>query len=200
MVLALLALPAAVTACTAGSPSPDPSSSSAISAGPVVPTPDDTTILPPATVTPAPTADPVAPDVLSTAPRVVENDAAGQLATVTAVSTASADLVTFAFSGGTVPGYDVRYVDRVLRGADDVLDLAGSAPMTVTFTNSTPGEAGVIAPGVVTNQTFDLPEVKQIVLSTNLGGTLVFAIGASTQVPFTVTTEDSSLVISFEHS
>jgi len=156
------------------------------------------TVLP--TVTPAPTLSAVPPDETSVAPRVVKNKNDGHLLAVTATTSGKDDVVTFRFSKGAIPGHTVRYVDALRRDDDDVIMLDGSAALTVTFTNSIPGKTGVIPRKVATNDSFDLPMIRQILLAKNLGGTLVFGIGVSTQAPFTVTTQGDSLMVTIPHT
>ena len=193
----LVLLPATLTACTGG-PAPAPSGTVATGSPGGDGAPPETPA-PVPTVTPAPTLDPVAPETLSTAPRSVTSEVAGRLTSVTARSAATSDQVRFEFADGLVPGYDVRYVDVMERAEDEAVLLAGSAALSVTFTSSAPGPAGTTAPDVVTNETFGLPAVRQIVLVTNLGGTLTFGVGASTQVPFTVTVDGATLVVDLQH-
>lgn len=193
----LVLAPATLTSCT-GDPAPGPSASAAT----VGPDADGTPPQPPApvpTVTPAPTLDAVAPETLSTAPRSVTSEVAGRLVSVTALNGGTSDQIRFEFADGVVPGYDVRYVDVMQRADGEPVLLEGSAALAVTFTSSAPGPDGTTAPDVVTHETYGLPVLRQIVLVTNLDGTLTFGVGASTQVPFTVTVDGSTLVVDLPH-
>ncbi|MFT4220200.1 MAG: hypothetical protein QM611_06750 [Microbacterium sp.] len=149
------------------------------------------------TITPAPTLEPVPPAETSVAPRVEKSDAKGELMSVKVASSGAADTLTFAFADRAVPGYDIRYVDKLLRSDDDVVLLDGSAVLTVSFTNSVPGKNGTIPKKVITNETYDLPAIRQVLLATNLGGALVFGVGTAAQTPFTVAVQGNSLTVSF---
>lgn len=157
-------------------------------------------LVPPQSVAPAPSLAPVPDDETSIAPRVSESDSAGRLTSVTAVTEGDADVLTFTFADGTVPGYDIRYVDRVERAAGDPVSLRGSAALSATLTNSVPDTTGALGEGVVTNTDYALPVIEQVVLVGNVGGTLTFGVGLTRQAPFTVTTSADSLVVSFAHT
>ncbi len=150
-------------------------------------------------ITPAPSLSPAAPQEDSVAPRTEDSDVEGRLRAVTARSGGDRDTLTFTFEDGAVPGYDIRFVDRVERDNGDALMLEGSAALTVTLTRSTPSVDGAIADDVVTNEAYDLPVIRQVLLATNVAGTVVFGIGTSWQGPFTVSVDGSDLVVSFQH-
>lgn len=185
----VIAITLGLAACT-GSPDPGDSEWGAVE------TSDPT---PMATVTRAPDLDPVAPEESSVAPRAVDGAADAKLVSMTAETVGDADTLTLTFADGAIPGYEVRYVDRLERGVDDVVSLDGTAVQTITLSSTAPGTEGSIAESVITNATFDLPTIRQVLLATNLGGTLVFGVGLSWQAPFTVSTMGDDLVITYPH-
>lgn len=160
---------------------------------------DPGTPAPAPTVLEAPDLEPVSPADTSVAPRVVDSDSEGQLVEVTATSDGDSDILAFRFEGGAVPGYDIRYVDRLETGDGDVMLLGGSAVQTVTFTHTTPGDGRQIPEGVVTNEDYDLPVIRQVLLATNVGGTVMFGVGTSGLAEFAVTADAGSLVVTFPH-
>jgi hypothetical protein len=123
------------------------------------------------------------PTDYSTAPVVVESDEAGQLVAVTAESSDGVERLTFEFSGAA-PGYRVEQVDGVTAGPEgDVVPISGETFLTVAFTSTTPGTGGPIADGVPTNESYDLPVLRQVVLVHNVGGDLWFGIGLDASAP-----------------
>lgn len=159
----------------------------------------EATTAPPRTVAPAPSLAPVGPEEVSLAPRVMQSDAPAQIIAVTATEGEDLDLLTFTFAPGSVPGYDIRYVDRLERGVDDVVMLDGEAVLTVTLTNSRIGADSSAGADALTNAAFDLPVVRQVLLAENLGGTVTFGVGLAGQAPFAVSISESSLVLAFPH-
>lgn len=190
LIVVALAATLGLAGCT-GDPGEGSSSSGWVVSGSQSPGPAQT-------VSPAPSLDPVLPDETSVAPRVAESDAPGQIVSASAAEADDGDVLTFTFASGSIPGYDIRYVDRLERGADDVVMLAGEAALAVTLTNSTLGSDGTIGADIVTNSTFDLPLIRQVLLATNLGGTVTFGVGLATQVPFTVTISGDTLAVAFQ--
>jgi hypothetical protein len=114
---------------------------------------------------------------------------------VTVTEGPDSDTVTFAFAGGTVPGYEVRYVDAVRRGEDDVVPLDGDAALEIAFVDTAPGAGGATADGVVTNQSYPLDAVRQVVLVENLAGTVRFGIGLAARTPFRVVVTPDALTL-----
>lgn len=159
------------------------------------------TTAPPRSVTPAPSLAPVGPEEVSIAPRVMQSDAPAQIIAVSATEGEDLDLLTFTFApgSGSVPGYDIRYVDRLERGVDDVVMLDGEAVLTVTLTNSLLRADSSAGADALTNAAFDLPVVRQVLLAENLGGTVTFGVGLAAQAPFAVSISENSLVLAFPH-
>lgn len=159
----------------------------------------DTSLAPAQTVAPAPSLSPVADDDLSLAPRVSDDDLAAQLVSAAALAAGGSDSLTFVFTDGAIPGYDIRYVDAVQRGGEDVVPLRGSAALAVTFANTTPAAGAALGDDIVVNTEYDLAAIEQVVLAQNVGGTITFGVGLSSQVPFTVTVAGDALTVSFVH-
>lgn len=183
----------ALTSCTTA-PEVGPAPTSSVTT-PETPTPSEV-LQPP--VTPAPTSDPADPGAISTAPRVATSDVSTRLVSVTATTQDDTDAVTFVFDGDALPAYDIRYVDRLLLG-DEPIEIAGTGVLSVTFTDVTPDEDGVMSEAVPTNEGLDLPVVRQLLLVTNLGGTVQMGIGASAQVPFSLRLDGGTLTVLFQH-
>lgn len=193
----------ALTSCTQPS---DPATTGPSS--PVAGTPVPTATAP--TVTPGPTAsgptggptDPglAEPGTLSTADRSGAATGPGELAslTVTPAPGGASDLLTFTFSGSTVPAYRVGYVEQVQR-RDEPLLLDGSAALEITFTDTAPGPAGATADGVPTQESYDLPAVRQVVLVENLGGTVRFGVGVADRTEFRVLADGQTLTVELSH-
>lgn len=162
------------------------------------PAPDQTVTFP-EPPTPAPTGAPVSPTAESVLPRVVETGTVGALTSVAVDSGANADQVVFTFENGGVPAYEIGYVDLLLVHEEPFL-LDGGAVMTVTFTGSSPGPDSVTAEDVPTNENYDGTAVRQIVLAQYLGETVTFGVGVSTQLPYRVEVDDSTLTLIFPTS
>jgi hypothetical protein len=123
------------------------------------------------------------PTGYSSDPVVVESDDPGQLAAVTAAGADGVDRLTFQFSG-TAPGYRVEQVDRVTAGPEgDVVEVNGRSYLNIAFTATTPGAAGPLSEDVPTNEEFDLPMLRQVVLVHNVGGELWFGVGVDAPSP-----------------
>lgn len=200
----------ALTSCTQPS-DPAPTGSSSPVAATATPAPTATA----PTVAPAPTASgaatseapegpsdpgPAEPGTLSTADRSGAATGPGELAslTVTPASGGASDLLTFTFSGSTVPAYRVGYVEQVQR-RDEPLLLDGSAALEITFTDTAPGPAGATADGVATQESYDLPAVRQVVLVENLGGTVRFGVGVTDRTEFRVLADGQTLTVELSH-
>lgn len=158
-----------------------------------------TSLAPAQTVTPAPSLSAVPDDEVSVAPRRADGESAGRLESMTVTDVGDADALTFVFADGVAPGYDIRYVDAVERGAGDVLPLKGSAAFAVTFSDTTPAADAGLGDDIVTNTDFGLPAIEQVILAENLGGTMTFGVGMSAQVPFTVSESAGVLTVTFTH-
>jgi hypothetical protein len=116
-------------------------------------------------------------------PVVVERAEAGRLVAVRSESVDGVDRLTFEFSG-SAPGYRVEQVPRVTAGPEgDVVELAGETFLNVAFTSTTPGIGGPISDDVPTNETLDLPVLRQLVLVHNVGGDLWFGVGLHASAP-----------------
>jgi hypothetical protein len=114
---------------------------------------------------------------------VVERAEAGQLIAVVPESADGVDRLTLEFSG-SAPGYRVEQVPRVTAGPEgDVVELAGETFLKVAFTSTRPGTGGPISDDVPTNETFDLPVLRQVVLVHNVGGDLWFGVGLDASAP-----------------
>lgn len=199
-----LVLALALTACTGEDADPGPTSAGPTSTSTsAAPGPDDASAEPDGpspTAAPSTTA-PVPPDTVGTAPRRQPDGTPGDLTAVDVATDSTADTVTFTFDGTGLPPYEIGYQDVVMRGEDDPLLLDGTAAMTVTFTDASPGARGVTGKDVITNETFDQPVVRQVVLARNLGGTVVFGLGLAEQVPFSVEEdrEGGTLTLVLQH-
>jgi hypothetical protein len=158
-----------------------------------------TSLAPAQTVTPAPSLSAVPDDEVSVAPRRADGESAGRLESMTVTDVGDADALTFVFADGVAPGYDIRYVDAVERGAGDVLPLKGSAAFAVTFSDTTPAADAGLGDDIMTNTDFGLTVIEQVMLAENLGGTMTFGVGTKTQVPFTVSESAGRLTVTFLH-
>ena len=138
-------------------------------------------------------------DAYATAPRAAESEIPGRLTGIFVSAAEDADRVVFDFGkGNSLPSYEVEYVDRLVLGEDEVIPLEGGAALRVTFSRSSPGQDGMTAEDVPTNQSYDGASVRQVLLAENLAGTLVFGIGVTEELEFRVGTAPDSGQLTLE--
>jgi hypothetical protein len=114
---------------------------------------------------------------------MVDSTTSGQLVAVTADSQDGVDRLSFEFSGDA-PECRVELVRRITAGPDgDVVDVGGRRFLNVAFASTTPGPAGPISDDVPTNEDLDLPLLRQVVLTHNVGGNLWFGVGVDAAAP-----------------
>jgi len=112
------------------------------------------------------------------------------------------ETVTFTFADTEVlPKYRVHYVDALRsHPEDDPLPLAGNAVLQVEFRLTNPNTDNRMA--VQPNINLDQPQIKQVLLARNVGGSLIFGIGLENRAAFRVQelSEPSRLVVEVQTS
>lgn len=138
----------------------------------------------------------VAPSAQSTADRSVAPPLA--VVRITAVSVGADDpdeQIVFTTEGG-VPGWSARYVDAV-RIDDEPVLTDGPVAMEIVLQAADPtgdqGFAEAVAGDILPGQ--DL--VQEVLLAQYLADTVVFAVGLSRRVPFSVVSTATSITVIF---
>jgi len=147
----------------------------------------------PRTAATTPTAPPACPTSPATPPATARVTATAEvvgqatLTGVTAEATTCTDRITFTFSGGGLPGYDVRYEKGwTTCGKGDTVTTAGPAQLIVQFrdTNAHDEAGNSTAPRSLKP---DLPSLKEAVQTCDFEADVAWALGTD-ENPFTVTT------------
>jgi len=145
----------------------------------------------------SPAGPSVAPSAASTADRSAAPPASAVTITAVEVRTDAATEQIIISSQGGVPGWSVRYVDAVRIDGEPVL-TAGAVAMEIVLQAADPtGEQGLsdaVAGDIVPGQ--DL--VQEVLLAQHLADTVVFAVGLSRQVPFSVISTGTSITVTLD--
>lgn len=99
-------------------------------------------------------------------------------------------------TAGGVPGWSLRYVDAVRVDGEPVL-VDGGAALELVLEAADPGGEQGLADDVAVDLTPDQPLVRELRFAQYLGDQVVFAVGLARQVPFSVATGSTSLVVTF---
>lgn len=116
-----------------------------------------------------------------------KSDASARLVDLEAGTGDGVETVTFTFADTEVlPKFRVRYIDALrAHPEDEPLPLAGNALLEVEFSLTNPNTKNRLAvrPDLAPGQ----PQVKEVLLARNLGGSLTFGVGLERQAPFRAT-------------
>ena len=117
-------------------------------------------------------------------PRGNDSDAKARLVGLEAGTGDGVETLTFTFADTKVlPKWRVRYVDAVrAHPEDEPIPLTGNAFLEVGFALTNPNTGGRLA--VPSDLTPDQPQVKAVLLTRNLGGTLAFGVGLDARTKF----------------
>ncbi len=119
-------------------------------------------------------------------PRGNESDAKARLVGLDATTGSGIETVTFTFADTKVlPKYRVKYVDALRANPEDEpVPLSGNAFLEVGFVLTNPNTNGRLA--VPPDLAPDQPQVKELLLVRNLGGSLAFGVGLERRAAFRV--------------
>jgi hypothetical protein len=205
-VIACAVLVALVTACSSGdddgqavAPGGSAGPTGAITpTGPATTSPTDNpaTEIPGNGVTGSPTDQPTE---FATGDRVIPPpDHQVKLERIRTERSGSVERVVIDITGSVLPGVETRYVDMVMIEGDPV-PTDGSAALELVLEAADPtGEQG-LSQDVISELYPRYPIVRDVLYARYLAGTVVFAIGVSDRVPYRVLTDESKVVIEFQH-
>lgn len=138
----------------------------------------------------------VAPSEASTADRSVAPPPTVVRVTAVEVRADEGSEQIVVHTAGGVPGWAVRYVDVVRVDGEPVL-VDGTAALELVLDAADPaGEQG-LADEVAVDLAPEQPLIRELRFAQYLGDQVVFAAGLARQVPFSVSTTPTSLVVTF---
>jgi hypothetical protein len=116
-----------------------------------------------------------------------ESDASARLVGLKADTGDDVETVTFTFADTDVlPEFQVSYIDALrAHPEDEPLPLSGNAVLEVEFSLTNPNTKNRLA--VRPDLTPGHPQIKEVLLARNLGGSLTFGVGLERRAPFRAT-------------
>ncbi|MEQ7123823.1 hypothetical protein ABN034_04810 [Actinopolymorpha sp. B11F2] len=113
-----------------------------------------------------------------------KSDASARLVGLEADTAEGVETVTFTFADTKVlPKFRVGYIDALrAHPEDEPLPLSGNALLEVEFSLTNPNTKNRLA--VRPDLTPEQPQVKEVLLARNLGGSLTFGVGLDRRAPF----------------